>query len=172
MPPRRQTTGEAIAERAFQMTRERGFASVTARALAASLHCSTQPIYQSFADMQALEREVARRGAAYMLESIKSRMESGLPRDLAFSLQYIRFALEEKHITLLIARNGMFRAMDDLADDSLPRIDPRMAVFVNGIVFLAVFQSLDSSWEQIKAITTDAYLAFRRASPEGSGENR
>ena len=160
MPPIKQITKEAVLAKAMEMTRRDGFDAITARALAASLHCSTQPIYQSFADMKALEKEVSAQGFGYMLEVLRQEKACALPVDLSIVLQYIHFALQERHLFQLIARNGCFQPQANERVPGMPTFDPKLLIFANGIVFMSFFQSLDLSWDQIQNITIEAYGAL------------
>lgn len=163
MPPRKQIEEDVILDSAFEMTRASGFDSITARSLAASLHCSTQPIYQAFADMKALEKAVAQKSFRFMLDQIHAAANAdSLPRDLAFVLQYIHFALNETHLFRVIARNGLFAADTAATADNVPRIDPKLLIFANGIVFMSAFQSLQLSWDEIRRLVLAAYADFRR----------
>ena len=67
MPPKSRIEREEILNRTFELARREGFESLTARGLAASLGCSTQPIYDAFADRKALEAAAAGRAFAFML---------------------------------------------------------------------------------------------------------
>ena len=51
-------TETAIRETALQMVRDHGAQALNARALAAALGCSTQPIFKNFPSMEALRRAV------------------------------------------------------------------------------------------------------------------
>ncbi len=166
MPPRKQIEKEAILARAFELARTEGFDAITARSLAASLKCSTQPIYQSFADRKALQSEVALKSASFMLETIQSRLNAELPAELAYALEYVRFALEEKRLFQLIARAGLFGPSAGLADASAPTFDPRLVIFANGVVFLTAYQAEALPWERARALITEAYRAFKLDSEE------
>ena len=110
MPPKSRIEREEILNRAFELARREGFEPLTARGLAASLGCSTQPIYDAFADRKALEAAAAGRAFAFMLRRMRENPEPDVPPDAATALGYIRFALEEGHLFRLIARNGLFAA--------------------------------------------------------------
>ena len=164
MPPHKQISKEAILSSALTMTREKGFDAITARALAASIGCSTQPIYQSFADMKELEKELAALALRKMLEYIRQQAESGMPRDLAVAFGYVSFAREERFLFQLIARNGGFRT--PTGSDNFPLLDPKLVIFANGLVFLSAFQAVNFSPEQTKAILTEAYQDFKIQTPK------
>lgn len=58
-------TIDKILDTAFAMTREEGFANVTARRVAAKAGCSTQPIFRVYKNMEELWDAVYERAAAY-----------------------------------------------------------------------------------------------------------
>ncbi len=161
MPPKKQIEKDVILNKAFEITRSDGIESLTARSLAASLHCSTQPIYQAFADMKTLEKEVAKKSFAFMLQQMHIETEA-MHQDLGYILHYIRFALEETHLFQVIAKNGLFAAAPEELSCCVPLIDPKLIIFANGIVFMTAFQSLRWSWAEIRHIVTTAYNDFRK----------
>ena len=57
-------TIDKILDTAFAMTREEGFANVTARRVAAKAGCSTQPIFRVYKNMEELWDAVYERAAA------------------------------------------------------------------------------------------------------------
>lgn len=79
MPPKSRIEREEILNRAFELARREGFESLTARGLAASLGCSTQPIYDAFADRKALEAAAAGRAFAFMLRRMRENPEPDVP---------------------------------------------------------------------------------------------
>ena len=58
MPPKVKVTKEDIINTALEMYREKGGASINARSIAASLGCSTQPIFSNFDNMDKLNSAV------------------------------------------------------------------------------------------------------------------
>jgi AcrR family transcriptional regulator len=61
-------TIDKILDTAFAMTREEGFANVTARKVAAKAGCSTQPIFRVYKNMEELWDAVYERATAYFLD--------------------------------------------------------------------------------------------------------
>lgn len=167
MPPKSRIEREEILNRAFELARREGFESLTARGLAASLGCSTQPIYDAFADRKALEAAAAGRAFAFMLRRMRENPEPDLPPDAATALGYIRFALEEGHLFRLIARNGLFAAPpapegSQPSIDDLPVLpDPRLTIFANGILFMALYGTLPADWPSIRKLVLSAREAFQ-----------
>ncbi len=164
MPPKSRIEREEILSRAFEIARREGFESLTARGLAAALGCSTQPIYDAFADRKALEAAVAGRAFAFMLCRMRENPEPDVPPDAAIALGYIRFALEEGHLFRLIARNGLFAEPEgnQPSADDLPILpDPRLTIFANGILFMALYGTLPADWPSIRELVLSAREAFQ-----------
>lgn len=171
MPPKSRIERERILNQAFVLARKDGFESLTVRGLAASLGCSTQPIYDAFADRGALEAAVARRAFAFMLQALRENPEPDVPPDAATALGYIRFALEEGHLFRLIAQNGLFAASPDSREvkaeehtpDAVALPDLRLVIFANGILFMALHGTLPADWPSIRALVFSARDAFCKA---------
>lgn len=163
MPPKKQVTEEMILEKAFALTREHGFDSISARALARELNCSTQPIYQMFSDMAGLKIAVIKKSAAVMMEFIARHKDPALPEELGFILGYVRFAGQEEKLFQLIFTSGAngpgqsFAAWGRMRFD---RFDTDMIVYANGIIMMSAFQALDRSWEEKKKMIVRAYEKF------------
>lgn len=54
MPPKVKVTKEEIIAAALEILRQKGMEAVNARAVAAALGCSTQPIFSNYSSMGAL----------------------------------------------------------------------------------------------------------------------
>lgn len=65
MPPKNKFTRDEIIRSALNVTRERGIAGLTARALAAKLGCSVKPVFGLFQNMEEVQREVLAALAPY-----------------------------------------------------------------------------------------------------------
>ena len=60
MPRNFMFTKEQVINAAIELTRERGFAAVTARALGEKLGSSSKPVFSLFENMEELQDEVVR----------------------------------------------------------------------------------------------------------------
>lgn len=76
MPPIKQINKYQIIEKGFHIVRSEGYSSLTARKLAKDLNCSTQPIYQAFADMKELKFELIKKAQENMLGYIISTCDT------------------------------------------------------------------------------------------------
>ena len=72
MPRKESITIEQILDTAFAMTREEGYASVTARKVAARAGCSTQPIFRVYKNMEELWDAVYDKAAVFF-QDIKQK---------------------------------------------------------------------------------------------------
>ena len=103
MPPKVKTTKEEIIGAAIALVREQGAQALNARAVAAVLGCSTQPVFSNFQTMEELQ--TATFAAAYdlYLAFIQKEIESGCyPQYKAMGMAYIRFADEERELFKLL----------------------------------------------------------------------
>ena len=100
-------TIQMILDTAFEMTKEEGFANVTARKVAAKVGCSTQPIFRVYKNMEELWDAVYERAAGFFQDyySLYPRMSKTPFSNLGMA--YIAFAREESHLfELLFATQG------------------------------------------------------------------
>ena len=96
MPPKAKVTKEQIVDAGLALAREAGPEAINARAVAAKLGCSTQPVFSNYGSMEALQKDVL--AAAYglyqkHLEMAVARGEH--PPYKAMGLGYIDFARQE-----------------------------------------------------------------------------
>lgn len=111
-------TLQMIADTAFAMTREEGFANVTARRVAARAGCSTQPIFRVYKNMDELWDAVYLRAVGFFQDyySLYPRMGKGPFANLGMA--YIAFAREERHLFELLflnsrpGRKGMYEILN------------------------------------------------------------
>jgi AcrR family transcriptional regulator len=162
MPPKKQITALQIVEKAFAIVRQEGFESLTARKLAQALNCSTQPIYQSFADMNGLKLALIRKAQEEMLRFIAEHAEADLPVELSRILGYVQFADTEKYLFQLIFASG--GVAGEVGQSYVPKeigIDLNMIIYAHGIVMMMAYHTLQLPWETIRAMIIQAYAAFK-----------
>ncbi len=103
MPPKVKTTKEDIIKTALELVRKDGEEAINARAVAAELGCSTQPVFSNFATMEELGEAVIAAAYEIYLDFLKREAESGkYPQYKSFGMAYIRFAEEEKQLFKLL----------------------------------------------------------------------
>lgn len=131
MPPKTRITKEMITDAAFEMTRRKGIESISARAVAETLDCSTQPIMYNFPTVDSLKRAVRRKTDEFHMQyimDVKNRFE--LPV-LEIAVSYVRFASEEPNLFKCLFRSGDFSAetvMDLIGDDAMKPVLESLAV--------------------------------------------
>ncbi len=103
MPPKVKITKEDIVKTSLELVRVHGKEGINARAIAASLNCSTQPVFSNFASMEELQKCVIAAAYELYLGFLKNEAELGkYPKYKSFGMAYIRFAKEEKELFKLL----------------------------------------------------------------------
>lgn len=180
MPPRFKFTREEIITAALNLTRERGMAGLTARALAAKLDCSVKPIFSLFRNMEEVQREVLAAADRLYQDYLREDMAKGeYPPYKASGMAYIRFAREEKELFHLLFMRDRSREMPEEEEEELRPLleliehnlglcegDARlfhteMWIYVHGIAVMTATAYLD--WEEsfISRVLTDGYEGLK-----------
>lgn len=92
-----------MVEGAFQLIREKGHESLTARNLAAFLGCSTQPVMYQFPNLDTLRDLAYQRADSFHSEYILAGGDL-----LEIGMRYIRFAEEEPQLFRFLFQSGRF----------------------------------------------------------------
>ena len=106
MPPKQSITKEMIIDAAFVLVRKKGISALSARNIAKSLNCSTQPIYSCFKTMSDLEKEIIQKATGFVQDKY---LVSKTKKDNNFrsiGLGYIAMARKEKHLFDLLYVSG------------------------------------------------------------------
>lgn len=113
MPAKKQITKDMILSAALEMLKAGGMETVNVKALAKRLNCSTQPIYLSFDNMDALRAEVT----VLVVEEFLRRIQADREEGELYGMAYIRFAQEEKQLFrfLFLRRNAFSELREALA---------------------------------------------------------
>lgn len=181
MPPKVRVTKEEILHTAVDIVRTHGAEALNARAVAAVLGCSTQPIFSNFATMEELKTAVVAEAEALYQEYICRETERGeYPPYKAGGMAYIRFAKEEKEMFRLLymcdrtgetipADTFSFTQMTDIVrrntgldGDAVNLFHLEMWAYVHGIAVMFATGFLDLKWELVSQMLTDAYLGMRK----------
>ena len=179
MPPKVKITKSDIINTALELVRANGESAINARAIAAILNCSTQPIFSNFATMEELQGEVIVSAYELYLGFLQNDAESGkYPMYKAFGMAYIRFAKEESELfKLLFMRNragAEFVASPDfeasveiimnannISRKKAELMHFEMWAFVHGIATMLATSYLTLDWERISDMITDIYQGVR-----------
>lgn len=124
MTRRASITREQIVDAALALVRDEGHERLNARALAARLGCSTQPILYHFASMDEVRQEVYRAADELHSQVLMRGIESDPNPLLALGRNYVRFAYEEPRLFRFLFQTGEFdgRSLPSLVD--MPEVGP------------------------------------------------
>lgn len=173
-------TQQMILDTAFEMVREDGFESVTARKVAAAVGCSTQPIFRLYKNMEELQAAVYDRAVDYFSEYIKNFEKSGNVPFSGLGLAYISFARDEKNYFRLLfvneysGRKSMYEVLNGNTGNVVTEInkaramgckDPgdmfmRMWIFIHGSACMTLTDDYDLSDEETLELLRRSYAAF------------
>lgn len=173
-------TIDKILDTAFAMTREEGFANVTARKVAAKAGCSTQPIFRVYKNMEELWNAVYEKAAAFFLDYYSLYPRMGKTPFAGLGMAYIAFAREEKHLfeLLFISDKQQKKSMYELLNGNAGNVvfeinrarvegcpDPgglfmKMWIFIHGAACMTLTGDYDLSDVETVALLENSYLAF------------
>ena len=182
MPPKVRVTKEDILTTSIEMVREKGADVLNARAIAAHMGCSTQPIFSNYVSMDELKQDVMNNAYSLYMNFLKQETESNqYPPYKATGMGYIRFAKEEKELfKMLFMRDRSNETIADEWDESaqmsismmqkalgLPsekvkQFHLEMWIYVHGIASLLATSYLPLEWEHISNMITDAYEGMKK----------
>lgn len=180
MPPKFKFTKEEIIRAAFDITREDGITSVTARAVGAKLNSSSKVIFGLFQNMEELQKEIIKAANDLYQSYIREDMVSGkYPPYKASGMAYIRFAKEEKELfKLLFMRDRSLEKIEENREEIRPLLEVikknielneedaymfhlEMWLYVHGIATMCATSYLNWDMEFISQVLTDAYLGLK-----------
>ena len=173
-------TLQMILDTAFAMTREEGFANVTARKVAAKACCSTQPIFRVFKNMDELWRAVYDKAANFFEDYYSIYPKLGNAPFVNLGMAYIAFAREEKHLFELLfvkggaGRKSMYELLNGTSGNVVHEIniarvsgcpDPgdlfmRMWIFIHGAACMTLTGDYDLTDVQTQNLLEESCKAF------------
>ena len=181
MPPKVRIRKEDIVRTAVEIVRKDGADAVNARSIAASLGCSTQPVFSNFATMDELRLAVVEAADALYEEYIlRAAAEGKYPAYKASGMAYIRFAKDEKELFKLLYmrdRSGetipkemaLTKEMQQivlngtgLEEETAMLFHLEMWAFVHGIAAMAATGFLELDQELVSRMLTDAYQGLMK----------
>jgi len=115
MPPKTDLTQEKIERAGFELIREQGFDSLTARGVAQRLQCSTQPIYSLYSNIEELKSRVYDKVIAFALSCMGAYQDSRNSPALNGAIGFLRFAKEEKQLFRTLYQSG-YKKYDTRSD--------------------------------------------------------
>ena len=180
MPPKIRITKEDILSAAVEIIRQEGAAALNARAIASSLHCSTQPIFSNFESMDTLRTAVIDT-ADNLCRTYRMQEENAgiYPPYKAHGMAYIRFAKQEKELFKLLymrdrTEENTLQTDGDTQMETIVQHNTglngtdaklfhlEMWAYVHGIAAMFATGYLDLDWELVSQMLTDAYQGLRK----------
>lgn len=187
MPPKFKFTREQIIDAALEVTRENGFAGLTARKLAAELGSSAKPIFGLFQNMEEVQNEVINAANKLYQSHIQRSIDSSeYPPYKASGMAYIRFAKEEKELfKLLFMRDRTGERIEENREEIRPLLNMIMKnlglteeesflfhmeswLYVHGIATMMATNYLEWNIDFISKALTDAYEGLKYRYTGGS----
>lgn len=166
-----------ILENAFEMTREEGFASVTARKVAVRVGCSTQPIFRVYKNMEELWEEVYKKAVLFFQDYYDLFPQMGTVPFSNLGMAYIAFAKEEKNLFRLLflsefaARKSLYEILNGKKGNVLCEINKasamgcanpqgmfmRMWLFIHGAACMSLTGDYDLSDAETRKLLEQEY---------------
>ena len=188
MAPKQKISKDEIIAAAFKIVRESGESALNARAVAAQLGCSTQPVFSNYAAMEQLRADVKTRAweiyGAYLEREIA---EEKYPPYKASGIGYIRFAQEEPKLFEMLfmcdRRNedkdagsldgilDMICASTGYSREMAMKLHLETWSFVHGIAVMLVTNYLEWDWELISSTLTDVFTGLKLRFAEENHES-
>ena len=179
MPPKVRITKQEIVETAIELIRENGMDALNARAVAAVLNCSTQPVFSNFQTMEELFDEVIKTAYGMYFGYLEREAKNGkYPQYKSFGMAYIRFAKEEKELFKLLfmrdrggegitptpdftASVDMIVSTNGLDREKAELMHLEMWACVHGIGAMIATSFFEPDWKIIENMLTDVYQGLR-----------
>lgn len=186
MPPKAKVEKADITAAALDVVRSKGAAALNARAVAAVLGTSTQPIFSHYKTMNELKLDVISAADAEYQAYLGRAMKAGkYPVYKASGMGYIRFAREERELfKLLFMRDRSEEVITEdheqirpildiiktnmgLSEQDAFRFHLEMWIYVHGIATMTATSYLEFDEEFISQVLTDAFAGLRERYQKG-----
>ena len=181
MPPKVKVNKEDILITAVEITRKQGADALNARAVAAALGCSTQPVFSNYAGMEELKADVLTyAGELYQQFTGRELSTGAYPAYKSSGMAYIRFAKEEPELFRLLfmrrrSEEEVHKGKDEIEDivaviqkatglsrEKAALFHLEMWNFVHGIAAMMVTSYLSWDFDFISSMLTDVYEGLRK----------
>lgn len=180
MPPRTRIEKENILNAAYEIVKTEGMKGVNARAIAARLGCSVQPIFYKFENMDELKAEVLKKVEKTYQQYILEKLDGQTPYK-QMGKNYIRFAKEEPNLFKLIFMSESGQSMETFMESNpevmsnvlkyggektklnaleMKKFHMKMWMFTHGIATLVANRTCELSDEQVEELLTEEYAAL------------
>ncbi len=180
MPPKRKFRRDEIAKAALSVIRKKGYASLTARSVAAELRSSAKVIFSSFENMEDLHKEIIAEIDMLYMQFIAEEFATGkYPPYQASSMAFIRLAKEETELFKL--RYMRDRTRESFSDNSAANetilmmiqknlgvsrenaqeINLQLWVYAHGIASMIATNYIDFELQQASNVLTKAFNGLK-----------
>ena len=178
MPPKIRFGREDIVSAALEIIREQGIEGVNARAVAARLGCSTQPLFREFESMEQIKEEAARLAMELYARHVAEGAEREHISYKGTGIAYIDFARREPQLfKMLFMSNRVSRPVPEIEDPSyelvistlMERISLsreqaeefhlKMWIFVHGLAVMTATKYMDFTDEELSAMLSSQFMA-------------
>ena len=173
-------TMDVILDAAFEMVRDEGVESLTARKLAAKAGCSTQPIFRIYQNMDELAGDLFERVIAFFDSYYAAYPKSDTYAFVDLGMAYIEFAVKENKLfqLLFLTQNRQGKSMYELLNGKSGAVireiarakaagcrEPgdlfmKMWIFIHGAACMAITGDYDLNVEQTRALLEETYRVF------------
>ena len=188
MPPKAKVTKEQIISAGLDIVRAGGSEALNARAVAASLGCSTQPVFSNYASMEALQKDVlAAAEGAFQAHLAAAMADPAYPPYKAMGMGYVDFARREPALyRWLFMRDrtgecpeagqvgdaGAVRLLMEkagLTEEAAGRLHLEMWIFVHGLGAMAATGYAPIDMSEASDMLTDIYQGLLARHREAGG---
>lgn len=180
MPPKIKIKKTDILKATYEIMRIDGMDAVNARRIAKELHCSVQPVFSNFHNMEELKKEAVSMVYKRFIEEVLSYDDHKQPYK-SMGCNYIRFAQNEPKLfeTLFMSQTGKtfqgfvqdifpdFKQIEmgilniaDVDQKKIPALHYKMWFFTHGIASLAANKIIRFTDEEIDKLLSDEFKAL------------
>jgi AcrR family transcriptional regulator len=179
MPPKSEITKEKILSAAFELVRKEGFEAITARNVAQTLKCSTQPIYSLYSSIEELKSSVYEKTSEYARNCMIAYEDSANSPALNLTIGFLYFAQNEKQLFRALYLSGYKKydphtdqflgeelttsymrystRLQDVSDDLLKRIFLKLTIYLIGIGTLLNSHTLELGMDEAIEMIREMY---------------
>ena len=188
MPPKIKITKDTILREAIELVRNEGEGALNARALAARIGCSTQPVFSNYPSMTELKNDIILSAVEIYRNYTETEIRSGKdPIYKASGMAYIRFAKEEKALFRMLLMRDRSKSEQENDEDVIPirfiqdkfglSLDMarlfhlEMWTFVHGIAVMYATSYLDLDEEIVSGMLSDIFEGLKSRHLNTNGDN-
>ena len=173
-------TKTMLLDAAFQLVKDEGIESLTARKLAAKAGCSTQPIFRTYKNMDDVTEEVFAKAMGFYNEYYKNYKKGGGVPFVDLGMAYIAFAQKEKNLfkLLFVSEKRFGHSLYEILNGELQFVgheinkaknmgckNPsslfmQMWIFIHGAACMSLTGDYDLGEDETKKLLSDSYKSF------------